>query len=81
MGIISDQMFVQNIQYLIDKKIISFPIDRRNRNMNKYSIITFIAIIIIITPFAYSGLNIHRSKSIRIQMEWFRRIFILCNVK
>ena len=26
--------------------------------MNKYSIITFIAIIIIITPFAYSGLNI-----------------------
>ena len=26
MGIISDQMFVQNIQYLIDKKIISFPI-------------------------------------------------------
>ena len=26
--------------------------------MNKYSIITFIAVIIIITPFAYSGLNI-----------------------
>ena len=26
--------------------------------MNKYSVITFIAIIIIITPFAYSGLNI-----------------------
>ena len=26
--------------------------------MNRYSIITFIAIIIIITPFAYSGLNI-----------------------
>ena len=26
--------------------------------MNKYSIITLIAIIIIITPFAYSGLNI-----------------------
>ena len=28
MGIISDQMFVQNIQYLIDEKIISFPIQR-----------------------------------------------------
>ena len=26
--------------------------------MNKYSVITFIAIIIIVTPFAYSGLNI-----------------------
>jgi hypothetical protein len=23
-------MFVQNIQYLIDEKIISFPIDREN---------------------------------------------------
>jgi len=30
MGIISDQMFVQNLQYLIDEKIISFPIDREN---------------------------------------------------
>jgi hypothetical protein len=30
MGIISDKMFVQNLQYLIDEKIISFPIDREN---------------------------------------------------
>jgi hypothetical protein len=30
MGIISDQMFVQNLQYLIDEKIISFPIEREN---------------------------------------------------
>ena len=27
MGIISDRMFVQNLQYLIDEKIISFPIE------------------------------------------------------
>jgi len=30
MGIISDQMFVQNLQYLIDEKIISFPIEGEN---------------------------------------------------
>ena len=30
MGIISDQMFVQNLQYLIDEKIISFPMEREN---------------------------------------------------
>ena len=30
MGIISDKMFVQNLQYLIDEKIISFPIEREN---------------------------------------------------
>ena len=30
MGIISDQMFVNNLQYLIDKEIISFSMDRIN---------------------------------------------------
>ena len=30
MGIISDKMFVQNLQYLIDEKIISFPIEGEN---------------------------------------------------
>jgi hypothetical protein len=30
MGIISDKMFVQNLDYLIDKKIISFPIEKEN---------------------------------------------------
>ena len=30
MGIISDKMFVQNLQYLIDEKIITFPIQREN---------------------------------------------------
>ena len=28
MGIISDQMFTKNLQYLIDEKIISFPDER-----------------------------------------------------
>ena len=28
MGIISDQMFTKNLQYLIDQKIISFPDER-----------------------------------------------------
>ena len=36
--------------------------------MNKYSIITFIAIIIIITPFAYSGLNIIGSN--QLEYKW-----------
>jgi len=30
MGIISDQMFVQNLQYLINERIISFPIEGEN---------------------------------------------------
>ena len=30
MGVITDQMFVQNLDYLIDKKIISFPMEREN---------------------------------------------------
>ena len=30
MGIVSDEMFVKNLQYLIDEKIISFSIERIN---------------------------------------------------
>ena len=30
MGTISDQMFVNNLKYLIDEKIISFSIERAN---------------------------------------------------
>jgi len=30
MGIVSDEMFVKNLQYLIDEKIITFPTIREN---------------------------------------------------
>ena len=30
MGIVSDEMFVKNLQYLIDEKIITFPTVREN---------------------------------------------------
>ena len=48
--------------------------------MNKYSIITTIAIIVIITPFAFAAMNIVGSQQLGIQMA-FSRNFHFYNIK